>query len=269
MTAQSIGDPGYVSSPTVSASSAPDSSASGCEQRRLSDLLAARGTVAGPFVMDEEALKGLLDEDPVLYTAHRDQAVRPLLDEDGPFFWRADLVSYSGGVLPDREPVRSVGHWNPTTQVEVFQVLDGRVLLLIGDATDPATVSLAVYGPGDMAVVPPGWFHLTGSPWGPAVVYNIYTDRKGSGGTDIQGKYHSRQPMPYLITMDGVHPALTEVPGVPVGPRPITSAGPLRPSALPLPDDLRRLMDEGSDEDLLALRDAIQSVCADGWPRTR
>ena len=47
------------------------------------------------------------------------------------------------------QAVRSLGHWNPDDQVEVFEVLSGRVLILVAFPGDPTSVSAANYGTGD------------------------------------------------------------------------------------------------------------------------
>jgi oxalate decarboxylase/phosphoglucose isomerase-like protein (cupin superfamily) len=231
------------------------------EARRLSDLL---GVAPGPAVRDEKALRAaLIDADPVLYTAQRD-AVPARSLPDG-LHWRGDLVRYAGGTLADGEPVRSLGHWNPPAQLEVFQVLSGRVLLLMGDDADPATIALAEYGPGDLAVVPRGWFHLTGAPWGPAEVFNIYTDRRHSGGTDVTAKYHTRTPLPYVLAMVGDRAALEPTAdAIEPAPEPITER--LAPSDVRLPRDLHAFMVEGSEADLEDLRRRMETLLATDWP---
>jgi hypothetical protein len=236
------------------------------ETRRLSDLL---GAATGPVVRDAPALRAVLrgGDDPVLYTAQRDaDPRRPLPGPAGALYWRGDLVEYSGGVMADGEPVRSIGHWNPPEQLEVFQVVSGRVVLLMGDDATPATISLAEYGPGDTAVVPRGWFHLTGAPWGPATVFNIYTDRRGAGGTDVAGKYHARAPLPYLIAMSGDRPVAEPAAGAPAVP-PVVLTGHLRPDGLALPDDLRRFLTGAGPAELADLRERLAGLSATDWPR--
>ncbi|MEU8652503.1 hypothetical protein [Streptomyces sp. NPDC048737] len=235
------------------------------ENRYLSDLLKAS---TGPVVRDERALRALLaDSDPLLYTAQRDaEPHRVLPDRAGSLYWRGDLVHYTGGILADGEPVRSIGHWNPLEQLEVFQVVSGRVVLLMGDDTTPATLSISVYGPGDTAVVPRGWFHLTGAPWGPATVFNIYTDRRHGGGTDVAGKYHARAPLPYLVVMSDGVPVAEPAAGAPAE-APVLLTEPLRPAGLALPDDLRHWMRAGSTAELEALRQELEALSATDWPR--
>jgi hypothetical protein len=84
---------------------------------------------------------------------------------------------YRSGTLPNCEPYRSTGHWNGASQVEVFQPLTGRILLLVaGTGLARHYAYWQVCGPGDLALVPIGAWHLTYVLDGPAAVFNIYTD---------------------------------------------------------------------------------------------
>jgi hypothetical protein len=130
--------------------------------------------------------------DPVLYSAYRDilpprgKHADDLVSVDPDHAahtapsrtcWRADLVVYCVGTLPDGEPFRSIGHWNAPEQVEIFQTITGQTMLVTvsPDARVP-DVRWQLCGPGDIAVVPPGDWHLTYCLNGPAAVFNIYTD---------------------------------------------------------------------------------------------
>ncbi|MGQ4511242.1 hypothetical protein [Streptomyces sp. DW26H14] len=181
------------------------------EPRHLADLLRVRPDGVGPVLADRQALsEGPQEPGPLLYTAYRDGVPARFLEPSGSaaFHWRGDFVEYQGGVLADQEPVRSIGHWNATDQLEVFQVESGSVVMLIAPPGG-ARVWLAAYGPGDLALIPPGWFHLTGSPWGRADVFNIYTAQEGGGGTDVSEKYHSRPPLPCVVTVADGAPRAT------------------------------------------------------------
>jgi mannose-6-phosphate isomerase-like protein (cupin superfamily) len=253
---------------------APGGAAVGAAQERryLSDLLRRGADGTGPVLADEQALRrAAAVEDPLLYVAHRDVRVRTV-GAGGPdsFHWRADLVEYTSGDLAEGQPVRSVGHWNHPDQVEIFQILAGRVVMLIGDDSEGGYVSLADYRPGDLAVVPPGWFHFTCSPWQPSTVYNIYT-APAWNGTDATGKYHRRPPLPHLVRLDGESPVLVGRPAT-SGHRPALAPTLLVTDQLNLPrstgpaEDLPQLMAAGSEPRLRELRDRIATARARGWP---
>ncbi len=115
--------------------------------------------------------------DQLLYRCRRNVQTRQVPGPDGePVSWHADEIRYQCGELPNGEAVRSLGHWNPDDQVEVFEVLSGRVVILVVFPDEPAVVSAATYGPGHACVLPPGVFHLTYSPWEPSTVFNIYNE---------------------------------------------------------------------------------------------
>ncbi len=110
-------------------------------------------------------------DNPLLYEAYRD--ITPARHG-----WRADLVVYRPGTLPAGEPHRSIGHWNPATQLEIFQTLTGSTLMVVaGRRSDGSFYAHQVTAhAGDVTVVPFGAWHLTYVLDGPAVVFNIYTD---------------------------------------------------------------------------------------------
>lgn len=116
-------------------------------------------------------------QDRILYRSRRNVQNRRVHLPDGePVTWRADEIQYQCGALPSGEAVRSLGHWNPDDQVEIFEVLSGRVVIFVVFPADPTAVSAATYGPGDVCVLPPGVFHLTYSPWESSTVFNIYNE---------------------------------------------------------------------------------------------
>jgi hypothetical protein len=192
-------------------------------QRRLSDLLPLEAAAGNVFLADREAALAAVacGTDPVLYRAWRDvlppRGSTPLAEHDaGPdgLAWLADLVVYQDGTLPGGEPFRSMGHWNPDGQLEVFQVLSGRVLIVAAgtSATGRGYVQYQECGAGDVAVVPLAAWHLTYALDGPAMVFNIYTSQ-GSGGSQVAAaasKYHSaRGPVPVAAVREGSSFAFT------------------------------------------------------------
>jgi hypothetical protein len=162
--------------------------------RRLHHLLRASAVPAAAltYLADQGAVRAAHSRgyDPVLYRAYRDifpprskhadgaTALYPDGDQDSSGWWYADLVVYSPGRLPGGEPFRSTGHWNAPAQLEIFQTLTGRTLMLVAirSTDDRLQVGHQVCEAGEIAVVPPGAWHLTYCLAGPAAVLNIYTD---------------------------------------------------------------------------------------------
>ncbi|SBT40797.1 hypothetical protein [Micromonospora narathiwatensis] len=147
---------------------------------RLSDLLARyRDGENKVFVSDAVLHHGTRD-DPLLYTAHRDVLPRRhALDTD----WFADLVEYQPGVLPGGELHRSTGHWNTPAQLEVFQTLTGRTLMITAwrTAAGQPVLRYQECHAGALAVIPFGGWHLTLVLEGPAEVFNIYAELPVAG----------------------------------------------------------------------------------------
>jgi hypothetical protein len=187
--------------------------------RSLSDLL---GT--GAYLADRAAVAARHGQgyDPVLYHAFRDflpprekgsgrcvAAGTPAHDRaqsrDHLF---ADLVVYQPGILPGGEPFRSTGHWNLPGQLEIFQTLTGRVLMLVGGHTYDGRPFLyeQVCGPGEVMVVPFDIWHVTYVLDGPAVVFNLTTEVSGSPGrVDAhpgEEKYHRASPIAITARRD-------------------------------------------------------------------
>ncbi len=200
--------------------------------RRLSDLLTGildDGGAASVHLADVAAARAALARrhNPVLYRAYRDvlpPRVTPcghdLTSRAGTGSWFADLVIYQGGELPGgRELVRSVGHWNTAAQLEVFQCLRGWVLIL---STTRAQCGLTyqVCGPGGVAVVEFGAWHLTAVLNGPARVFNIYTDVGTPAGEHTSRdaaehdglKYHSQAAVKIAVIRSGKGVALVGEP---------------------------------------------------------
>ena len=129
------------------------------------------------FFYDEPRLRASAQaHDQVLYRAERDaRPARTVLGADGsPHTWRLDRVTYPEDDLPTGELARSVGHWNPPGQSEIFEVIQGEIIVLTAMRTGP--VELVRCQEGCAVSLRPGTWHLTYVQRGPAVVANIYTD---------------------------------------------------------------------------------------------
>lgn len=147
-------------------------------------------------------------QDLLLYRSRRNVQTRQVRMPGGePMTWRADEIRYQCGALPSGEAVRSLGHWNPVDQVEVFEVLSGRVVIFVAFPDDPAAVSAATYGPGDACVLPPGVFHLTYSPWESSTVFNIYNET--AHATNGDAKYLGATPPDRALVLGADGWALT------------------------------------------------------------
>lgn len=78
------------------------------------------------------------------------------------------VVTYAAGRLGD-EPVRSQGHVhkpsprNGWSTPEVYEIWTGRTVILMqeSDGDDPGRCFAVECGPGEVAIVPPGWAHAT------------------------------------------------------------------------------------------------------------
>lgn len=156
--------------------------------RRLSSLLDSPAYLANTPAARAACASGL---DPLLYTAFRD--VLPPRQPSAGGGWYADLVRYEPGPLPGPDPelCRSVGHWNAPAQLEIFQPLTGRVLMLTAyrATAGRAMLSWRECGPGDLLAVPFGAWHLTCVLNGPAAVFNLYTDLPALSSADRGSRY--------------------------------------------------------------------------------
>jgi hypothetical protein len=181
---------------------------------------------------------------------------------------------YQAGTLPNGEPIRSSGHWNLPTQVEVFETLAGRVLMLIGGhGPDGARYLIRrVCRPGDVVVTPLRAWHLTYVLDGPAVVFNIATESGDlaarQAGLQLPDKY--RRALPPAVALQrsnagcrfvGTEQALREW-GVPVAPPDVAWPQPrLRPG-----QSLADFYLYGSAARLDQLLDEVWAADARGWP---
>lgn len=156
---------------------------------------AQRPEAMRPFLLREGWLReqgaGL---DTVLYTAERNVLPpRTTATPEGSVEWRIDRVAYPGVPLPSGELDRSVGHWNPAHQWEVFEVDHGQVVIVVARPGTPNRVDLVRAPAGAIVSVPRGGWHLTYAPDGPAVVTNMYSTPVGRLPHDDRSKYF-RQP---------------------------------------------------------------------------
>jgi hypothetical protein len=160
--------------------------------RRLSDLLACYQSPGRPVFLTGSVLRHAGNSDPVLYTAWRD--VLPPRQAAGTE-WFADLVIYQPGELPGGELNRSTGHWNSPSQLEIFQTASGRTLMITSwrDHDGKPVLRYQECGPGQLAAVPFGAWHLTLVLDGPATVFNLYCDLPGAGPAHSAGGATARQ----------------------------------------------------------------------------
>lgn len=183
-----------------------DGHAPDCEDRtvRLADVVRAAAHAAPelrPVFVDPDAVQRAVKagEDVALYVATRD-LLPPLIVERRSRVWRLDRVAYSGDDLPGSECNRSVGHWNPANQYEVFEVVSGRVLILSARSGDDL-VTCNEAQRGSFVAIAPGSWHLTYAPYGPAIVDNAYSEPL-HGRADAE-KYFQRAPLPVTVRRQG------------------------------------------------------------------
>jgi hypothetical protein len=266
------------------------------KERRLTHILRAGGPGStGPpayfpdiRVLEEACRDGY---DPVLYEAYRDifpprhkrsgELVKPLVASGGRCasedFWYADLVVYQAGTLRDGEPFRSTGHWNAPAQLEIFETLTGRVLMIMGgqDLGGRPYACYQICRAGDMAVVPFGAWHLTYCLDGPAAVFNVYTDTATIPGTHTSRaaanaedlKYRTDRPLELASVRSGAGVGFV---GSAYGladhssPERITTPNWIRPHLTP--GALAELYLFGASDDLGGLEQAAHEAHASGYP---
>jgi hypothetical protein len=171
--------------------------------RTLAQVLAESAAApedARCFFYDEARLRASArTRDQVLYRAERDTCpARTVVAAEGArHTWRLDRVTYPGDDLPTGELGRSVGHWNPPGQSEIFEVIRGEIVVLT--TLGPGPVELVRCPPGSAVCLRPGAWHLTYVLRGPAVVANIYTEPVRSAA----GKYFSAPAVRVGLRRDG------------------------------------------------------------------
>jgi hypothetical protein len=189
------------------------------QERRLTDLLSSGGE-GGLYFADRPAVEAAHrgGYDPVLYRAFRDflpprnvsdgqcqPAGTPGYENaQGSGYMFADLIVYQAGTLPGGELFRSTGHWNLPWQLEIFQTLAGRVLMLVGgcDSQGRRFLYCQACGPGEVIAVPFGVWHVSYVLDGPAVVFNVTADlaalageHNGAAARQGPGKYSRAEPV--------------------------------------------------------------------------
>lgn len=155
--------------------------------RHLRDLLTGTDADGSVYLVNPDEVRAMLHRgiDPQLYLAYRDIAAprpktcQPIDGAEGTHAWFADLVVYTAANLGGSPELgRSLGHWNTSAQIEIFQCLSGRVLMLHTNIDDDgnSTMDYHVCRAGDHVVIPFGAWHLTVVLDAPAAVFNVYTD---------------------------------------------------------------------------------------------
>ncbi|MGB7922427.1 MAG: cupin domain-containing protein [Pyrinomonadaceae bacterium] len=222
---------------------------------------------------------------PVLYEAYRDLfpprpvPSKPISNKDSNFsggalnpsqrLWRIDAVNYHEGVLPGGELFRSTGHWNPIEQVEIFQVLDGKVFLIFGGrSVDGRNYAFGFALERDEIVVcPPGAWHITYVIAGHALVLNIYMQESFGASTDEPGesKYHALAPLEIAV---GVGGRLSVGPGTSSEYQEIILANPSSKIYFQdlFADSLARMYLEGADSAFSRIEERIAELYQAGWP---
>lgn len=162
------------------------------ERRRFGDLLARSRTSSGDAILPH-------GPDRLLYCAHRNVRESEVAPNSKPsdsadVICALDSVCYAGGVLETNEVARSIGHWNPATQWEVFEVQSGTVILFLQQHPN-ADIHLIRATPGEMYYLSPGSWHTTYIAYAHAVVWNIYPlTETGS----LKDKYSSDRKPPAI-----------------------------------------------------------------------
>ena len=141
------------------------------------DLIKNRNTLSPDAISkDGESTVEANTNDFELYRAFRDCLEPRSRAIPKAAIWRADLIRYSGQSMHSREPCRSIGHWNPPEQVEIFEVLQGHIIMLILCPTGEIEALTCL--PGNSWIIPRGAFHLTYAMCS-SLVINIYNSEDG------------------------------------------------------------------------------------------
>lgn len=105
---------------------------------------------------------------PLMTAAHKSQ-----LEKLGITRWRIDRTRYSAQDLATTELNRSKGHVNTDSEIEIFQVLLGRIRMLLQNPKDLSRAWYVDAGLGECVLIPPGWYHSTHVLEGPSDVINL------------------------------------------------------------------------------------------------
>jgi oxalate decarboxylase/phosphoglucose isomerase-like protein (cupin superfamily) len=169
-----------------------------------------------PFVLDEAGMRAAhraavtkSESSPVLYRATRDVVAPQVIEsrELGTLTWRMDSVEFAGGLVPGSlEISRSIGHWNPYDQWEIFEVVSGEVFMVV-NARDSNGPVVHACPPDSVLALAPGAWHLTYAVGESAVVENIYCRsvqrHPPTIGEDAVDKYFTRPALPFGLWLDG------------------------------------------------------------------
>jgi hypothetical protein len=114
---------------------------------------------------------------PLLYTACRDfEPPRRVVTAGLLDVWHLDVVAYRSGELPSGEAFRSIGHWNPIDEFELFQVLRGRAVVAWLPRGMSSQLRAVVAEQGDVVTMPAGSWHVTYPLKAETLIANAYSD---------------------------------------------------------------------------------------------
>jgi oxalate decarboxylase/phosphoglucose isomerase-like protein (cupin superfamily) len=250
-----------------------------CTERRLSTLLTDGSDFR--YLADRPSAVSLYhsSRDPLLYRAvrrflpSRNLSSPGLLvadaDYEEPGHMIADLVVYEHGTLPGGEPYRSTGHWNLPGQLEIFEVLTGRIAMLVAgrNRSGERFSYVQICDAGTAMAVPFDVWHVTYVLDGPAVVFNVTTRLQEVDAAAAADKYHRADAVALTLRhARGLQvvgsPDAMRVWGVPAGPpRADWFTGLLAPA-----QSLADLHLHGSPKQLAGVIDAARQAYRDGWP---
>jgi hypothetical protein len=181
----------------------------------------------------------------------------------------ADLVVYEPGTLPGGEPYRSTGHWNLPGQLEIFQVLTGRVAMLVAGRarTGERYAYVQICPAGASMAVPFDVWHVSYVLDGPAVVFNVSTRLRAVGLAATADKYDRGAGVPLTLCRDGGLAIVggsgaTKPWGIPLGQPRIDWFGELLAPGQSLAD----LHLHGSPQQLADVVRAAKDAYRAGWP---
>ncbi|WP_432970250.1 hypothetical protein [Dactylosporangium sp. CA-233914] len=190
----------------------------------------------------------------------------------GPGRLLADLVIYQPGELPGDEPFRSTGHWNLPGQLEIFQVLTGRVAMLVAGRNRSAEpfAYVQVCQAGETMAVPFEVWHVSYVLDGPAAVFNVTTMLEAGpvGAGAGVSKYSRSAPVAITVRREGPDlrcvstPAAMRIWGEPGEPPRIDWLHGLLSAGQSLAD----LHLHGTPEQLEAIVQAAREAYRQGWP---
>jgi hypothetical protein len=167
------------------------------QQRHVSDLLklADLGTVLDP---DDLRLAG--SHERILYCAHRDLVLEDASEDEAVAAWPLDCVCFTGGTLSTGEFIRSIGHWNPPDEWEIFAVVQGKVFMVV-QSRGSSQVHVLSCVQGETYALLPGCWHTSYAPIANTIVVNRYSTSDGPEPSGPE-KYRGRVTSPLLTLID-------------------------------------------------------------------